>query len=189
MLSTQFTPHLRVPHRLNIYFLVVIGHIRSVQKRLERTNLGIRHPTSQSPLSQSLINRKRFLWTLNTMKTKQKHRLYCHCSRTPPRKTNKQQQQQQQQTNIKQQHNNNNKPNQTKKQQRNNKPQTNKQTRPSDETKNLVSRFGLAVSRGTSVRIRFGSPVSSKVVVCGHCLVTLSFTINETLKWFSSLPS
>ena len=26
-----------------------------------------------------------------------------------------------------------------------------------------------------------------KVVVCGHCLVTLS-TINETLKWFSLLP-
>ena len=43
-----------------------------------------------------------------------------------------------------------------------------------------VSRFGLAVrlvSRGTSVRIRFGSPFSLKVVVCGHCLVTLSLTI------------
>ena len=26
------------------------------------------------------------------------------------------------------------------------------------------------VSRGTSVRIRFGSPFSCKVVVCGHCL-------------------
>ena len=26
------------------------------------------------------------------------------------------------------------------------------------------------------------------VVVCGHCLVTLSFTIDETLKWLSSLP-
>ena len=23
---------------------------------------------------------------------------------------------------------------------------------------------------------------------CGHCLVTLSLTINETLKWLSSLP-
>ena len=45
-----------------------------------------------------------------------------------------------------------------------------------------VSRFGKLVSRGTSVRIRFGSPFSSKVVVCGHCLVTLSLTINETLK-------
>ena len=33
------------------------------------------------------------------------------------------------------------------------------------------------VSRGTSVRIRFGSPFSSKVVVCRHCLVTLSLTI------------
>ena len=40
-----------------------------------------------------------------------------------------------------------------------------------------VSRFGLALSRGTSVQIRFGSPFSSKVVVCGHCIVTLSLTI------------
>ena len=31
-----------------------------------------------------------------------------------------------------------------------------------------LSRFGLAV------RIRFGSPFSSKIVVCGHCVVTLS---------------
>ena len=44
------------------------------------------------------------------------------------------------------------------------------------------------VNRGTSVRIHFGSPFSSKVVVCGHCLVPLSLTINETLKWLSSLP-
>ena len=28
---------------------------------------------------------------------------------------------------------------------------------------------------------------SSAVVVCGHCLATLSLTINETLKWLSSL--
>ena len=27
-----------------------------------------------------------------------------------------------------------------------------------------------------------------KVVVCGHCLVTLSLTVDETLKWLSSLP-
>ena len=39
------------------------------------------------------------------------------------------------------------------------------------------SRFGIAIRRGTSVRIRFGCPFSSKVVVCGHCLVTLSLTI------------
>ena len=45
------------------------------------------------------------------------------------------------------------------------------------------------VSRGTSVQIRFGCPFSSKVVVCGHCLVTLSLTINETVKWLSSLAS
>ena len=44
------------------------------------------------------------------------------------------------------------------------------------------------VSGRTSVRIRFGSPFSSKVVVCGHCLVTLFLTFNEVLKWFSSLP-
>ena len=37
------------------------------------------------------------------------------------------------------------------------------------------------------VRIRSECPVSSKVVVCGHCLVTLSLTVNETLKWLSSL--
>ena len=28
----------------------------------------------------------------------------------------------------------------------------------------------------------------SKVVVRGHCLVTLSLTVNEMLKWLSSLP-
>ena len=50
-----------------------------------------------------------------------------------------------------------------------------------------VSRFGLARAPG-SVRTRFGSLFSSKVVVCGHCPVTLSLTINETLKWLSSLP-
>ena len=27
-----------------------------------------------------------------------------------------------------------------------------------------------------------------KVVVCGHCLVLLFLTINEILKWLSSLP-
>ena len=30
--------------------------------------------------------------------------------------------------------------------------------------------------------------LSSKIVVCGHCLVTLSLTINEKIKWLSSLP-
>ena len=34
----------------------------------------------------------------------------------------------------------------------------------------------------TSVRYRFGSPFSSKVVVCGHGLVTLSLTINKNIK-------
>ena len=41
------------------------------------------------------------------------------------------------------------------------------------------------VSRRTSVRIRFGSPFSSKIVVL---FVTLSLTINETFKWLFLLP-
>ena len=32
------------------------------------------------------------------------------------------------------------------------------------------------------------SVLFKKVVVCGHSVVSLSFTINETLKWPSSLP-
>ena len=40
-----------------------------------------------------------------------------------------------------------------------------------------VSRFGLAVSGRTSVRIRFGSPFSSKVVVGGHKLQALVYDI------------
>ena len=42
--------------------------------------------------------------------------------------------------------------------------------------------LGWQALRGTSVRIRFGSPFSSKFVVCGHRLATLSLTINEPLK-------
>ena len=44
------------------------------------------------------------------------------------------------------------------------------------------------ISRRASARFRFGCPFSSKVMVCGHCLVPLSLTINETLKWHSPLP-
>ena len=58
-----------------------------------------------------------------------------------------------------------------------------------------VSRFGLAVRRHAGKQKgRFGSiPLRlsllfKKVVVCGHCLVTLSLTINEAFKWLSSLP-
>ena len=48
---------------------------------------------------------------------------------------------------------------------------------------------GRLVSRRASAQFRFDSPFSSKnVVVCGHCLVTFYLTINETLKWLSSLP-
>ena len=58
-----------------------------------------------------------------------------------------------------------------------------------------VSRFGLAVRRWAGKQKGLGSipPKPSllftKVVACGHCLVTLSLTINETLKWLSSLPT
>ena len=44
-----------------------------------------------------------------------------------------------------------------------------------------VSRFGLTarpVSEWTSFQIYIDSPSSLKVVFCGHCLVTLSLTIN-----------
>ena len=58
-----------------------------------------------------------------------------------------------------------------------------------------VSRFGPAVRSQPAGKLKgLGSiPLRlsflfKKVVVCGHCLVTLSLTINETLNWLSSLP-
>ena len=57
-----------------------------------------------------------------------------------------------------------------------------------------VNRFGLAVRRWACKQNSLGSIslqlsfLFKKVVVWGHCLVTLSLTINETLKWLSSLP-
>ena len=46
----------------------------------------------------------------------------------------------------------------------------------------MVWPSGKALSGGASDRIRFGSlsPFSSKVGVCGHCLVALSLAIYET---------
>ena len=54
-----------------------------------------------------------------------------------------------------------------------------------EQVYSFVSRFGLKQKDLGSVR--FGSPLSSKVVVCGHCLVTLPLTINEILKRVTSL--
>ena len=57
-----------------------------------------------------------------------------------------------------------------------------------------MSRFGLAVRRQAGMQKGLGSiPLRlsfffKKLVVCGHCLATMSLTINETLKWLSSLP-
>ena len=60
----------------------------------------------------------------------------------------------------------------------------------------FVSRCGLAVRRLAGKQkdlgsIRFGSPFSSlqKIVVYGHCLVTLPTQFNETLKWLTQLPT
>ena len=53
-----------------------------------------------------------------------------------------------------------------------------------------VSRFWPSGKAGKqSVRIRFGSPFSSTAVVCGHCLLILSLTINEKFSRLSSLPT
>ena len=57
-----------------------------------------------------------------------------------------------------------------------------------------VSRSGTAVRHSAGkqkglglILLRLSLPFK-KVVVNGHCLVTLSLTINETLKWLSLLP-
>ena len=59
---------------------------------------------------------------------------------------------------------------------------------------NTVNWFGLTVrcwagkQKGLSLIPFQLSLLFKKVVVCGHCLVTLPLAINETLKWLSSLP-
>ena len=52
----------------------------------------------------------------------------------------------------------------------------------------IVYACGPALKCWISVQICFGCPFSSKVVVCRHCLLTLSLRVNETLKWLLSLP-
>ena len=69
---------------------------------------------------------------------------------------------------------------------------------PSTVRPEQVSRFGAAVRRYSreaakqkdlgSTPLRLSS-VFKQLVICRHCLVTLSLTVNETLKWLSSLPS
>ena len=63
---------------------------------------------------------------------------------------------------------------------------SNKRSRLGPAVKIIMS--GWSAAFRISVRYRFGSPLSSKAVGCGHCLLTLSLTINQTLKWLSSLP-
>ena len=51
----------------------------------------------------------------------------------------------------------------------------------------LVVRRSAAKRKDAGSTPRFGSPFSSKMVIYGHCLVTLPFTMNETLNWLTSL--
>ena len=62
------------------------------------------------------------------------------------------------------------------------------------ELNTSVIRCGLAVRRYAGKQkdlgsIRFRPPFSSKIVVYGHCLVTLPTQINETLKCLTQLPT
>ena len=58
----------------------------------------------------------------------------------------------------------------------------------------VVNRLGLVVRLPAGKRKyagstpRFGSPFSSKIVMYEHCFVTLPCTINETVKWPTTLP-
>ena len=55
----------------------------------------------------------------------------------------------------------------------------------------LPLRFGLAVrlvSRGNSVRIRFGSPFSSNIVIYGQSCDFVTHKLMKILKWLSLLP-
>ena len=53
----------------------------------------------------------------------------------------------------------------------------------------LAQRQGIRlVSKKMLVWFCVSSPLLKRVVVCGHCLVRLSLTINATLKCLSSLP-
>ena len=57
----------------------------------------------------------------------------------------------------------------------------------------IVSRLGLVVRRSAGKRKdvgsipRFGSPFSAKIVIYGHCLVTLPCTIDDRLKSLAHL--
>ena len=57
----------------------------------------------------------------------------------------------------------------------------------------VVGRFGLVVRRKTGEQmdlgsIRFGCPFSSKIVVYGHCLVTLLTQLMKRLNGSHSCP-
>ena len=62
-----------------------------------------------------------------------------------------------------------------------------------DRTKNRLCTYSISIVCSgkrkdlDSIPLRL-SFLFKKVVVCGHFFVTLSLTINETLKWLPSLP-
>ena len=73
--------------------------------------------------------------------------------------------------------------------------QSHQYSKPREDTDLNVSRFGLAVKRQAgkqkglgSIPLRLSFLFKMFARICGHCLVTLSLTVNETLKWLSSLP-
>ncbi len=70
-------------------------------------------------------------------------------------------------------------------------PQANKQRRQPTRDKTLLRSMShtrlLKSARPEQCSLRL-SFLSRKVAICGHCLVTLSLTMNEILKWLSSMP-
>ena len=58
----------------------------------------------------------------------------------------------------------------------------------SSSHKSRVERRSAGKQKDAGSTPRFGSPFSSKIVIYGHCLGILPCTINETLKWLTSLP-
>ena len=54
--------------------------------------------------------------------------------------------------------------------------------------RSICFRPELSLKHSTPSEAIYRSMDIGLAVVCGHCLVTLSLTINETLKWLLSLP-
>ena len=53
---------------------------------------------------------------------------------------------------------------------------------------NVMVRRSVGKRKDAGSTPLFGSSISSKVVIYGHCLVTLPCTTNATVKWLTSMP-